>query len=291
MEYILKNNNATATVTTLGGELIVYSKDDVVYTWTGDEKYWAGRAPILFPNVCALKDSSVKFEGKPYTIEKHGFARRGEYKVLEHDDTYITLELCDTDATLKMYPYHFSLKIIHTLLDDGFKTEYMVTNTGDSVMPFCIGGHPGFRVPIFEGEKFSDYSLVFEKEEKPHASFTTKNALMDKTLVKQLNMVDGRILPLNYSDFEDDALIFENLNSEKVSLLNGNRGMEFSFAGFPALGVWTPPHKDAPFICLEPWYGVPAYADEDGNFENKPYAIKLAAGDAFSCSYSIKVLG
>lgn len=289
MEYILKKGNTTVCANELGGEMTSCRIGDTLYTWTGDANYWGGKAPVLFPIVCVLKNNTVTFGGKAYSFERHGFARRNVFSVVEKDDASIVFELTQSDDTLKMYPFYFSLKIAHTVLDDGFKTEYFVTNNGDSDMVFCIGGHPAFRVPLYEGESFSDYSLVFEKEEAPYAYYT-EDGLMNKSLVKKLGMKDGRTLPLAYEDFADDALIFTNLKSQKVSLLKDGRGLEFSFAGFPVLGIWTPPHKEAPFICLEPWYGLPAYVDEDGSFENKPYAVTLAPGKTFRSCYSMRAV-
>lgn len=289
MEYILKKDGATAVTNELGGEMTAYRIGDLLYTWTGDSKYWGGKAPVLFPIVCALKNNAVTIGGEAYSIEKHGFARKSEFTVVEKDDEHIVFELNQNEKTLGMYPFEFSLKIAHTMLDGGFKTEYFVTNNGGGDMLFCIGGHPGFCIPLYDGESFSDYSLVFENEEAPYAYYT-ENGLMNKNFIKKLDMKDGKILPLRYEDFADDALIFTNLKSQKVSLLKDGRGLEFSFAGFPVLGVWTPPNKDAPFICLEPWYGMPAYTDEDGSFENKPHVVALAPGKTFSACYSMRAI-
>lgn len=286
MEHILKKGGATAVTNELGGEMTAYRAGDLLYTWTGETKYWGGKAPVLFPIVCLLKNGSVTIGGDSYNIEKHGFARKSTFTAVEKSDEHIVFELVQNEDTKKMYPFDFSLKITHTLLGDGFKTEYSVTNSGDGNMVFCIGGHPAFRVPLHDGEKFTDYSLVFEEPEAPYAYYT-ENGLMNKSFIKKLDMKDGKTLPLKYEDFDDDALIFTNLKSQKVSLLKDGRGLEFSFAGFPVLGVWTPPHKNAPFICLEPWFGLPAYVDEDGSFENKPHAVTLAPGKTFDTCYSM----
>ena len=45
------------------------------------------------------------------------------------------------------------------------RVSYEVTNEGTEDMPFFIGGHPGFRCPLDEGEAYTDYELRFEKEE------------------------------------------------------------------------------------------------------------------------------
>jgi galactose mutarotase-like enzyme len=51
------------------------------------------------------------------------------------------------------------------------------------------------------------------------------------------------------------------------------------------LAVWTPPGKNAPYVCLEPWQGCPAYSDESGRFEDKPYHVEVAPGQTYTCAY------
>ena len=93
-------------------------------------------------------------------------------------------------------------------------------------------------------------------------------------------------------DFDVDAIILKAPKSHKVKLVkkSDGTGMEFDYTGFENLTLWTPPKKQAPFFCLEPWNGLPAYTDESGNFEEKPGCISLEAGKEYSVSYSITVL-
>jgi galactose mutarotase-like enzyme len=50
------------------------------------------------------------------------------------------------------------------------------------------------------------------------------------------------------------------------------------------------PGAQAPYICLEPWNGLPARADETGHFEDKPYHIEIAPGERFSAGYQMEIL-
>ena len=129
-----------------------------------------------------------------------------------------------------------------------------------------------------DGESFSDYKLVFEKVENEDVIYTT-------------NYGGGYIdaaLPVT----DVDVLLAKKLESTSVKLVNRNtgKGNDFNFSGFKALGIWTPPKKQAPFVCIEPWNGLPAHLGETGNFEDKPYAIKLGVGEKYSVGYSVKVI-
>ena len=60
--------------------------------------------------------------------------------------------------------------------------------------------------------------------------------------------------------------------------------------GFDALGIWTPVGISAPFLCLEPWCGLPASVDESGKAEDKKYAKTVKAGEVFEVGYSMAVI-
>ena len=76
MELELKRGGRTARVETLGGELVSYRDErGLEYIWGGDPAYWPGRNPLLFPIVGMLKEGKIRFDGREYAMERHGFAR------------------------------------------------------------------------------------------------------------------------------------------------------------------------------------------------------------------------
>ena len=159
---------------------------------------------------------------------------------------------------------------------------------------FCIGGHPGFACPMNAGEQFSDYKLVFEKVENEDVIYTTNygGGYIDAALPVVDKLKNTNEWPLRHEDYDVDALLTKKLQSRKVRLVHNTtgKGIEFDFTGFNALGVWTPPGKKAPFVCIEPWNGLPAHLGESGNFEDKPYAITLGVGEEYTVGYSVKVI-
>lgn len=294
METIIKTARAEAVCRTLGGELISYKLDGKEYVWEGDEKYWTGHAPVLFPTVGSTFEESVKFEGVAYPLKKHGFARKMEFNLIEATGDKTVYELADNEDTKKVYPYSFKLIITHKITDEGFRTEYKVVNTDKKDICFCIGGHPGFACPMNEGEQFSDYKLVFEKVENEDVIYTTNygGGYIDASLPAVDKLKNTNEWLLCHEDYDVDALLTKKLQSRKVKLVHKTtgKGIEFDFTGFNALGVWTPPGKKAPFVCIEPWNGLPAHLGETGNFEDKPYAITLGVGEEYTVGYSVKVI-
>ncbi len=292
MEFVISKGNTTAKCTTLGGELISFVKDGTEYVWYGKEEHWSGQAPCLFPVVCRPKEDRVIIDGVSYPMKKHGFARKVEFTPVEVRPDSVTFRLTENEETLASYPYSFQLDITHSITEDGFKTEYKVTNTNDSNMIFTIGGHPGFNCPLHEGEKFEDYSLVFDNAEGAIAHNTEQEGGYMDSSMPLLDYIKDNEMPLRYGDFDLDAVVVENLPVKKVNLVNRatGHGVRFEFDSFDAIGFWTPIKMSSPFICLEPWNGLPGAVEETPDFKSKKYAKEIAAGESFTTAYVATVI-
>ena len=165
MTFELKKGALRAVARTKGGELVsLRDGDGLEYIWQGDPAFWSGQNPVLFPIVGSLKDGRVDIGGKTCEMGRHGFARGMEFSAADQGEDFVTLELRENEETLKRYPFPFSLRVTHRLLEDGFATTFDVANTGSDPMPFCVGGHTAIRIP--EGERFEDYDLVFDMPEQ-----------------------------------------------------------------------------------------------------------------------------
>ena len=77
----IENSELSVSVSTLGAELMsVSGKGGTEFLWNGDKNVWSGRAPLLFPICGGLKDDKFTYNGKEYTLPKHGFARHLEFE-------------------------------------------------------------------------------------------------------------------------------------------------------------------------------------------------------------------
>lgn len=287
MTFELKKGNLRAEVRTLGGELVsLKDEKDQEYIWEGNPSFWSGQNPILFPIVGSLKDGKVDIGGKICEMDRHGFARGMEFSAADRGEDFVTLELRENEETLKRYPFPFSLRVTHRLLEDGFATTFAVANTGSDPMPFCVGGHTAIRIP--EGERFEDYDLVFDMPEQADSHLLNAQGIIRHDGRKP--MLDGSRIALNYHDFaEMDTIIFSLLRSGNVSLLNRETGREvrLDFHEFPMVAFWTKP--GAPFLCLEPWQGGAAWDNESGKFEDKPFCTVLQPGSEKKLTYSFHI--
>lgn len=292
MNFTISKGSAVGSVSSRGGELVSFKKDGIEYVWYGLPEHWSGQAPCLFPVVCRAKDDKITVDGNDYPMKKHGIARKVEFTPIEVTPDSVTMRFSENEETRKSFPFRFFLDITHTVREDGFTTQYKVTNCDERDMPFCVGGHPGFNCPLREGEKFEDYSLIFDNAEG--ATFRNCEQVggyMDSSM-PALDYVKNNEFMLNYPAFDLDAIVAENLPVNRVSLVNRNtgHGFRFEFDSFDAIGFWTPIKMNSPFICLEPWNGLPGGVSETSVLRDKKYARVLAPGASFATEYKITVI-
>lgn len=292
MEYMLKHGSISAVVDSHGAELIsLKDGSGKEYIWQGDPNYWAGRNPHLFPIVGALPNDTIQFDGKPYKMGRHGFARNSEFSVVEQTEDSIVFELLESDSTLQVYPFRFCFRIRHQLTDNGFFTQFEVSNPGSVDLPFCVGGHTAFNCPMNDGAQFADYRLVFDQIENAHAHTPITGGLMSDTSTEH-TLPNTDTLPLEHAVYERvDTLIFSNLCSTGVKLLGPDgHGVHMDFSDFPMIAFWTAGAKKAPYICLEPWHGCASFDTESGEFTDKRHCITLAPGQSKALRYTVTII-
>ena len=290
MIYSLENSKVKITASTHGAELhsITGKKEGTEYLWNGDLKYWKYHAPHLFPIIGKVIDSKYRVDGKTYELPAHGIARVADFELISQTNNSITFELKYSEESLKVYPYKFSLQVTYTLEENAIKTTFRVLNLDDKKIYFSIGDHPAFMCPIEKDEKLEDYYLEFNNKEKSSAMLINEDVYISHNRKEYLN--DSNILPLSKELFKNGLFIFDDLKSNKVSIKsrNHNKSLSVEFDGFPYLGLWAP-ETDAPFICIEPWFGHPDYEDFNGEFKEKKGILSLEVGKEFKCSYKISV--
>lgn len=283
MTTTISNSKLTAKINPLGAELCsLKDNKEKEYIWEGNPTFWGKHSPILFPIVGTLKNNSYRYNNTEYHLSRHGFAREMEFKLLYKSENSATFSIENSEETLKKFPFYFELQICYTLNEKILDIEYKVINNGKSQMPFSIGAHPAFSL---EGN-FENYSISFNKEEPLEYYLLENDLISDKT--KKLD-VEHQKTALNYALFGNDALIFKTLKSNGLTILENSKPMlKVNFEGFPSLGIWT--KKDAPFLCIEPWFG---YSDTENNFGDlfqKEGILVLEAKEIFQSKFNIEIL-
>lgn len=285
----LKYKNIEVGISTLGAELKSLKKNGKEYIWCSDSKFWKRSAPFLFPVVGSLKDKKTTIKGKEYQLSQHGFLRDQEFEVLERKDNSISFISKANEETLSHYPFKYETVITYTYENEALETKIKIKNIGDSELYFNIGGHPAFNCPLYEGEKFEDYKIIFEKEETFNSPLVCEGGLLDFN-TGVYNKQNIKEIVLDKEIFTIDTILIKDVKSKTIKLVNkDDKGIEFSYPKFSTLAIWTP-YNEAPFICLEPWIGYNDLVDTKGTYEEKADLVYLNKDEEFVCSYFIKVL-
>ena len=292
----ISSNSLTASIDTMGAQLMSLRKGESEYLWQGDSNWWPRRAPILFPIVGVLKNGNAESAEGTVTLARHGLARLNQFEVVEQSVFSVTLQLKSTEETRKSYPYDFELKLIFSVDGDTLTQTYEVTNPANVVLPFTLGAHPAFNIPIpdVEASSLNHYHLLFTHSWTSYGPSITDEGLCDYTTPQRL-IVDSDTLPLSWELIDREKTItLQNVPDRRITLAASTEapseahGIQMDFEGFDYLGIWSAT-PGCPFVALEPWCGIADTVDCDGIFEHKPGIISLEPGQSIAKTLNIKV--
>lgn len=290
MLHTLQNEILKITLADLGAELksVKELSDGTEYLHDGNPQWWKYTSPVLFPIVGKLVKNKYRANGKNFDLPGHGFARTSEFECIRKQKDEIVFRLNWNEETLKIYPYKFSLDIEYILKENRIEIMWTVKNADDKTMYFSIGAHPALKCPIVDGENFEDCYLKFNVEENSSRILLLPAGPLTH---KKIPVLNGKEFNLNYEIFKDDALIFDDLKSDEITLCSrkSSKTVKMIAKGFPFWGIWTPDKGGAPFICIEPWHGHADFEDFAGDISEKDGIRKLPAGETFVAGYSFVI--
>ncbi|WP_109300934.1 aldose 1-epimerase family protein [Aquimarina sp. AU474] len=287
--YILENDTLKVTVNPIGAELssIIKKSNQKEYLWQGDPEIWGSQAPVLFPIIGGLKNNSYLFEGKEYTMPKHGFIRYNKDLVASQSKNKISFTLFSSPKTLLVYPFDFVFTIDFELLENQIIVSHTIQNTGHQKMYFSIGGHPAFNCPINQSHSYEDYYISFKEGKGTPSYVLSPNGLISDDTI---SVFDDDKIYLTSDIFNNDALIFKNIHAKEATLCHKTNGeiISISFPDFSDLGIWAKPK--APFVCIEPWFGYADIVDTDQLLITKKGIQGLNEDAIHKSRYQIEIL-
>lgn len=286
----LENTDFKVTVSPLGAEVqSIYSKQhNFDYLWDDAGRgYWSRHAPILFPFIGRSNQDSYLLNGQTYSMTQHGFIRDQIFTVSESDADHAVLQFSSTAATRTNYPFDFDFVVRYALTKAGLVTTFEVANTSTTQMPFALGSHPGFNVV---GD-LSDYTLTVESANGPVRlkQFGIKPAPFRDGQIKPLTTAVGAHMPLSHKLLDDGLIILANtdLTSIKLDATSTARSIRLSLTDFPYVAIWSPENKKAPFVCIEPFAGLPDEYGQPGDLFDKLGNNILDPGDSKIFKYTL----
>ena len=285
----ISNKQLTIQVSPHGAELCSIVANGKEYLWQADPAFWKRHSPVLFPIVGSVWENEYRNEGIPYTLTQHGFARDMEFTLISEKEDEVRYRLVSNEETLHKYPFPFCLEIGYRIQGKKIEVMWEVKNTGDKEMYFQIGAHPAFYWPEFDASNSERGFFRFDKENGLKYILISEKGCADPSTEYSLELTDG-LLPLDTHTFDKDALILENEQVRKVTLYNKEKLAYLSLHfNAPVVGLWSPPAKNAPFVCIEPWYGRCDRAHYTGEYKDKDWMQHLQPEEIFQGGYTIEI--
>src|SRR5215475_15383059 len=126
---------------------------------TGNEGPSLSGIPLLFPFPGRIGNARFTFGGREYFLEPadgsgnaiHGFAYNRPWRVIEHSVNRVSGEFHasrDDRAVLTRWPGDFRIRATYTIEGAKLTLKIECENTGTGSLPYGLGTHAYFRVPL-----------------------------------------------------------------------------------------------------------------------------------------------
>ncbi len=284
----LENEYLKVEVTPNGGSLTsIFDKKrnkELLYQPLKDS--WQGQDVFIFPFIARLKDGIYEDHGQTYSMKNHGLIR-----YMEGITKGNSIIFESNEDTLKLFQYQFKAEAQFELNDKTLTVKYIITNTGDSDLPFEIGGHPAFKVP---GTRLNDEFNMNGNYIKFPKALDLQIVDMDESgrFVKD-------IIPFIYADrIETTKNLFKSINTiilkadqiPYVDLVkNDGSALRVHKGNIKYLALWSD-LAFGDYIAVEPWEGLPDKINPQLEFSEKEDMMTLSKNQTYTFSYRIEIL-
>lgn len=277
----IENEQLEVAVNPIGAELFnVRSKHSGrEYLWQGDPRFWADRAPIMFPVVVRFKHDGFNYEDKFYSHPKLGLAFGRLFEVLpSKTDNEVSFILRSDAETLKRFPFPFEFEVSFLLEGNRLVNEFIVRNTGDKKMYYELGGHPGFSFPLSDTVSREDIEFVFSEKMSVDRPIVSNNLIH----AGRVPFLDGESrLGLGDERVPNGGMFLENCSSKVIGLaIKGEEPfVSLDLGDFPHVNLWSPPEPAGrAYACIEPLVGHHDMHDSPMDITEKKSILTLEAG-------------
>jgi len=105
---------------------------------------------------------------------------------------------------------------------------------------------------------------------------------------KLLPVFSHLIMEFTDNTWRNDSIKIHKCQLHRAELFNkaGDPEVTVEFRT-PVIAFWSPCGKEAPFVCIEPWYGLGDPRSFQGAFKDKPLMNHLLPGASFMSKYDI----
>jgi aldose 1-epimerase len=266
-----KGFNCYRWQTVLAGQTL-----EVLYA---DPEFFAGGkptrtgVPILFPFPNRIGAGRFTWEGKEVRLPLndpsgknaiHGFPVRKPWRVVDRGadgrSAWVTGEFIgskDAPESQALWPADYRLRVTYRMLDASLRIEAEVTNPDRVALPFGLGYHPYFRVPLLAGDAPENYWVESSAREMydlvdgvPTGKLVAPPPAKDLTKGKRFTelTLDDLFGDLETPPASSEALCW------RAGLRQPEKNIEVQILTSPSfreLVLFTPPHHQA--VAIEPY--------------------------------------
>lgn len=283
MNHIIENDYLRVTIASLGAEVlsVVDKAGGKELWWNGDPAFWHGHSPILFPACGGLWNGEYKYRGQTYKLAKHGFVRTMEFTPSEDKDgASISFTVHENEETLRQYPFAFALTVTYALEGKTLTCKACVANpSGEAPLYYQIGGHPAIMLPDYqENAEVIGYMRPLPAEGLSVVRATEQGCFGGERYT--VPQAPGGLIPISVETFHNEALIFDKGQVREVTLLRADGETEICRIshGAPVTLIWQMTDLLCPFVCVEPWYGMPDRIGYSVDLDIRPYTQHTMPG-------------
>ncbi|PHS05515.1 MAG: aldose epimerase [Blastopirellula sp.] len=253
--------------------------------------------PILFPYPGRIRDAQFTWQGNNYQLEEadgagnaiHGFVHTRAWRVVEQSENSVTGEFqasVDAPEILERWPADFIIRVTYQLVGNQLSGRYQVQNPDSKPLPFGLGTHPYFQVPLGSSGNADEclISVPYQHEWK----FVDKMASGEKA--PRATEVDT-CEPFSETNYDNafGGLVFMDGDcyTSIEDPTSGHVVTQTFSPEFTACVLYNPPHREA--FCIEPYTCVPdPYCLEEDGVESGLQVLE--PGASFEATVDIEIV-
>jgi aldose 1-epimerase len=236
-----------------------------------EERPTRGGIPVLFPFPNRIRDGRFAWAGKEYQLPLgdpagknaiHGFACRKPWRVVDQGadeaSAWVTGEFqgaVDSPETRDQWPADYRLRLTCRLASNRLRLEALVENPDQVPLPFGLGYHPYFRVPLMSDEETYVHvpaqSYWELQDSLPNGIRDAAQGMRDLTKPRPLHELQ---LDDVLTDLDTEVQSGTDSLCRRGQIESRGGALRVQLLASPAFRevvAFTPPHRQA--VCLEPY--------------------------------------
>lgn len=219
--------------------------------------------PILFPFPNRIRAGRFTWEGREYQLPLseghpnalHGFCLDRPWRVVEQRDDSVTARFqlsVDASDRVTHWPADFVLDVRYSVQRTALVADFTIRNPSDSPLPWGLGTHAYFKLPLGSGSTLADCLVEAPADEQWELidclPTGKRHPVDEQTDLREGVPLTGRKLDHVLTGLRPEGHAIGTLVMDQKA---GLQVVQLFPIIFRELVVFTPPWMDA--VCMEPY--------------------------------------